>query len=287
LTRPIAIAETIEPTRAAVARARAGAHRIGLVPTMGALHEGHASLIRRARAETGFVVVSIFVNPTQFGPREDFTRYPRPIESDVQLATREGADLVFRPDAATMYPAGFRSFVEVGGLGDVLEGASRPGHFRGVATVVLKLLYIVQPDVTYFGQKDAQQFRVLEQMVRDLDVPVTMVMCPTVREADGLALSSRNVYLDPAQRRAAVALSRGLDEAHRQIKVGERCGSVLARLVHDRITEAPAAQIDYVAVVDYETLQPMEFLRGRVLLAVAAFFGTTRLIDNILVHIPV
>jgi pantoate--beta-alanine ligase len=287
LATPLEIAETIDQTRAAVARARVAALTVGLVPTMGALHEGHASLIRRARAENDFVVVSVFVNPAQFGPHEDLTRYPRPFERDIEIASREGADLVFHPAPATMYPAGFCTFVEVGGLGDVLEGVSRPGHFRGVATIVLKLFNIVQPDVAYFGQKDAQQYRVLEQTVRDLDVPVTLEMCPIVREPDGLALSSRNVYLDPVQRQAATALSAALDEVRRRIDSGERRGAELVRVACERIAQAPGARIDYIAVVDYEALQPIEALRGRVLVALAVYFGTTRLIDNILIHIPV
>jgi pantoate--beta-alanine ligase len=281
----IEIAETIEQVRAAVARARVAARLVGLVPTMGALHEGHASLIRLARAETGFVVVSVFVNPTQFGPQEDLERYPRPFEQDVAVCARDGADLVFHPAPPTIYPPGFRTYVEVRGLGDVLEGASRPGHFRGVATVVLKLLHIVRPDVAYFGRKDAQQVRVLEQMVRDLDVPVALHVGPTVREADGLALSSRNVYLDPAQRRAAAGISQALDEARRLIEAGERRAAEAARRVHERIAAAPGARVDYVAVVDYDTLRPIDVLRGRVLVAVAVYFGTTRLIDNLLVDI--
>jgi pantoate--beta-alanine ligase len=282
---PLEIAETISDARTAVARARANALTIGLVPTMGALHEGHLSLIRRARAETGFVVVSIFVNPTQFGPHEDLARYPRPFESDVELCRREHIDLVFHPTTATMYPVGFRSAVELRSLSEVLEGASRPGHFRGVATVVLKLFNVVRPDIAYFGQKDAQQFRVIEQMVRDLDVPVTLKRCPTVREADGLALSSRNVYLDPAQRQAATALSRALEEARRQIDAGERSADELMRRIRERLAAAPGARLDYVAVVDYETLQPIERLHDRVLVALAVYLGGTRLIDNLLIDV--
>jgi pantoate--beta-alanine ligase len=282
---PLELAETIDQTRAAVARARADAVTIGFVPTMGALHEGHASLMRRARAETGFVVVSIFVNPTQFGPNEDFARYPRPFERDVQLCVRERVDLIFHPEPATVYPPGFRSTVEVPALANALEGASRPGHFRGVATVVLKLLNIVRPDVVYFGQKDAQQFRLLEQVVRDFDVPATLKLCPTVREPDGLALSSRNVYLDADQRPAATVLSRALDEVRRRIEAGERRAGVLIEQVRAQIATAPGARIDYVAAVAYDTLQPIENLRGRVLIALAVYFGTTRLIDNALFDI--
>jgi pantoate--beta-alanine ligase len=282
----IEIVETIEETRAAVARARALAHSVGLVPTMGALHEGHASLIRQARAETGFVVASIFVNPAQFGPGEDFERYPRPFDADVRLCERERADLVFHPAPATVYPPGFRTAIEVPGLQDLLEGASRPGHFRGVAMVVLKLLNMVRPDVAYFGQKDAQQFRLLEQMARDLDLPVALRMCPIVRAPDGLALSSRNVYLDPAQRQAAPSLFRALEEVRMQVATGERQAAELLRLARDRIAAAPGARLDYVAVVDFDTLQPIEILRGRVLVAAAVYFGATRLIDNLLLEIP-
>ena len=283
---PIEIVETIEETRAAVARARLHAQSVGLVPTMGALHEGHASLIRQARADTGCVVVSIFVNPLQFGPHEDLERYPRPFDADVRLCERERADLVFHPAPATFYPPGFRTAIDVPGLQELLEGASRPGHFRGVATVVLKLLNIVRPDVAYFGQKDAQQFRLLEQMACDLDLPVGLRMCPIVRAPDGLALSSRNVYLDPAQRQASPALFRALEEVRRLVEAGERRAAELARLARDRIVMTPGARIDYVAVVDFATLQPIEILHGRVLVAAAVFFGTTRLIDNLLLEIP-
>jgi pantoate--beta-alanine ligase len=279
----IEIAETIEQTRAAVARARVNGLSIGLVPTMGALHEGHASLIRQARAEKGFVVVSIFVNPAQFGPSEDLARYPRPFNADVQLCESDGADLVFHPEPATVYPHGFRTAVEVEGLQDVLEGAARPGHFRGVATVVLKLLNIVRPDVAYFGQKDAQQFRLLEQMRRDLDLPVSLRMCPTVRAADGLALSSRNVYLDAAQRRTATVLFRALEDVRGAVAAGEKRAAELSRLARARIAEAAAARIDYVAIVDFDTLKPIEMVQDRVLIALAVYIGTTRLIDNLLV----
>ena len=283
--RPTVVA-TVDETRHAVAAARARGLSVGLVPTMGALHEGHASLIRAARQETGFVVVSIFVNPTQFGPHEDLERYPRPFERDLQVCEREHVDLVFHPEPPTIYPPGFRTYVEVHGLQDVLEGSSRPGHFRGVATVVLKLFDIVQPDVAFFGQKDAQQLRLLEQMVRDLNVPVKLRMCPTVREPDGLALSSRNAYLDAAQRPSAAVISQALAEAQAQVGAGERRAAELVRQVRGRIGAAREARIDYIAVVDFETLQPVDVLRGRVLVAVAVFFGTTRLIDNVLVDVP-
>jgi pantoate--beta-alanine ligase len=229
------VAPTVADVRRAVAGARRQGCSVGLVPTMGALHAGHASLIRAARKETGFVVVSIFVNPTQFGPNEDFSRYPRTWEDDLRLCREEGVDLVFAPEASAFYAPGYCTFVEVHGLQDVLCGASRPGHFRGVATVVLKLFNAVQADVAYFGQKDAQQARILRQMVRDLDVPVEVRVCPIVREADGLALSSRNQYLGPNQRQAARVLSRTLAVARGQIEAGEREAAVIPRGMAARV----------------------------------------------------
>ncbi len=276
------VAATVEAVRQAVGGARGRGLTVGLVPTMGALHAGHASLLRAARAETGFVVASIFVNPTQFGPAEDFGRYPRPFEDDLDVCGREGVDLVFAPEAGVMYPPGFRTFVEVQGLQDVLCGASRPGHFRGVATVVLKLFQIVQPDVAYFGQKDAQQVRIIARMVRDLDVPVRLRVCPIVREPDGLALSSRNRYLTPAQRREAVVLPRALEEARALIAGGERDAGRVRQVLADRVRATPGAVLDYAAVVDADTLEPLDRLRGDVLLALAVKFGDTRLIDNVL-----
>jgi pantoate--beta-alanine ligase len=280
-----AVVERIAAVRAAVAEARRRGRTVGLVPTMGALHEGHASLIRAARAESGFVVVSIFVNPTQFGPNEDFHRYPRPLEHDLDVCAREGTDLVFHPSVEGMYAPGFRTFAEVTELQDGLCGASRPGHFRGVVTVVLKLFHIVAPDVAYFGQKDAQQARIIQQMVRDLDVPVTVRVCPIVREPDGLALSSRNRYLDAEQRRQAVVLVQALEEARRRIEQGERDGAALQQGLAERIARTPGAVLDYAAVVDADSLRPLERLRGEVLLAVAVKFGATRLIDNLKVTV--
>jgi pantoate--beta-alanine ligase len=274
-------ANTIEAVRRAVAEARQAGLRVGLVPTMGALHAGHLSLIRAARAETGFVVVSIFVNPTQFGPNEDFTRYPRPLEKDLDLCRAEGVDVVFIPEVAEMYPADAVTYVEVTKLQDGLCGASRPGHFRGVATVVLKLFNIVQPDVAYFGQKDAQQARIIEQMVRDLNVPMAVSVCPIVREPDGLALSSRNVYLAPEQRRQAVVLQQALQEARQRVSAGERNPDAIRNGLIERIATAPEARLDYAAVVDARTLQPARELRGPLLLALAVKFGNTRLIDNL------
>lgn len=280
-----AIAATIGAVRERVAAARRQSQSIGLVPTMGALHAGHASLLRAARSETGYVVASIFVNPTQFGPHEDFGRYPRPLEQDLHVCAVEGVDLIFYPEVEVMYPPGFRTHVEVSELQDGLCGASRPGHFRGVATVVLKLFNSVQPDVAYFGQKDAQQARIIQQMAADLDVPVRVRVCPIVREADGLALSSRNQYLDPDQRRHAPALYRALAEAQAQIRAGERAAAAIRGLLSARIGATPGAQLDYAAVVDADTLRPLDGLHGQVLLALAVRFGATRLIDNMVVRV--
>jgi pantoate--beta-alanine ligase len=254
---------------------------------MGALHRGHTSLFDFARAETGFVVASIFVNPTQFGPHEDFTRYPRPLEHDLQLCGQAGVDLVFTPEASVMYSPGFCTFVEVTGLQDVLEGACRPGHFRGVATVVLKLFNLVQPDRAYFGQKDAQQVAVLRQLVRDLDVPVELRIGPTIREPDGLALSSRNQYLDADQRRQAPVLYQALREAEALLRAGARDPAVIRQTMEQRIATAPGATLDYAAAVDADTFERPLRLSGRVLLALAVRFGSTRLIDNLPVEVPV
>jgi pantoate--beta-alanine ligase len=276
------VVSTEAPLRQAVTAARRAGKQVGFVPTMGALHAGHVSLIEAARAANSFVVASIFVNPTQFGPNEDFTRYPRPLEHDLDCC--DGVDLIFIPDAATMYPPGFQTFVQVKDLSDILEGASRPGHFQGVATVVLKLFNLVQPDQAYFGQKDAQQVRVIQQMVRDLNVPVEIVVCPTLREPDGLALSSRNQYLDANQRREATALNQALEKAAAMIRAGERNAAVIERAMADRIAATPEAVLDYAAAVDANTLRLVTPLEGRVLLALAVKFGATRLIDNRIVE---
>jgi pantoate--beta-alanine ligase len=248
---------------------------------MGALHEGHASLIRLARRECEYVVVSIFVNPTQFGPNEDFTRYPRPLADDLAICTREKVDLVFAPEPAEMYPPHFRTCVEVAELGEHLCGASRPGHFRGVATVVLKLFNIVLPDRAYFGQKDAQQARVIRQMVRDLDVRTEIVVAPTVREPDGLALSSRNRYLGPTERTHATVLIESLREARRRVDAGERDAAVLRAMMADRVRATPGAVLDYAEIVDAESLRPVDRLTAPALAALAVKFGGTRLIDNV------
>jgi pantoate--beta-alanine ligase len=280
------VTETVAQARALVSQARSSGQRVGLVPTMGALHAGHVSLLRAARRETGFVVASIFVNPTQFGPNEDLDRYPRPLQHDLELCRAEGVDLVFAPPPAEIYPPGFCTFVEVHGMQDVLEGASRPGHFRGVATVVLKLFNIVVPDVAYFGQKDAQQVRILQKLVADLNVPVSIEVCPTVREPDGLALSSRNQYLDPEQRRHAAGLFRVLEAARQQIESGERDADKITSTIRRQLEAIAGARVDYVAAVSYDTLKPLEKLSGAVLIPIAVYIGATRLIDNIVIALP-
>ena len=279
------ITTTVDETRRAIGVARAQGSLVGLVPTMGALHAGHVSLIRAARAEAGFVVVSIFVNPTQFGASEDLSRYPRPFENDVEICTVENVDLIFHPAPEIMYPPHFRTYTEVQELQSVLCGQTRPGHFRGVATVVLKLFHIVQPDVAYFGQKDAQQARILLQMVRDLDVPIRLNICPIVREPDGLALSSRNVYLDATQRKNATVLYRTLEAMRMRIMAGERKADLLIKEARAMIDATPGTRIDYAAIVDFEQLQPLQRLQGKVLIALAVYFGTTRLIDNMLMEL--
>ncbi|MCS7159434.1 MAG: pantoate--beta-alanine ligase, partial [Gemmatales bacterium] len=267
-------------------QARRDGRCIGFVPTMGALHEGHASLIRAARRDTDFVVVSIFVNPTQFGPNEDYQRYPRTPEADWALCRQEGVDLVFNPSVEEMYPAGFCTWVEVTGLQDVLCGRSRPGHFRGVATVVLKLFNIVQPDIAYFGQKDAQQARIIRQLVRDLNVPVEIRVCPIVRAADGLALSSRNAYLAPQERHRATVLYRALQTAQKLVSQGERDALLVRQRLVELISATPGATLDYAEIVDPETLRPVTQITQPVLAALAVRIGSTRLIDNMILTPP-
>jgi pantoate--beta-alanine ligase len=258
--------------------------RIGLVPTMGALHAGHASLIRAAAAECGQVTVSIFVNPTQFGPQEDFAHYPRSFEADCALAEAEGASAIFAPAVNELYPGGafspIATFVDVEGLGARLDGASRPGHFRGVATVVAKLLIAAEPDKAYFGQKDAAQAAVVRRMAGDLRLGVEIVVCPIVREVDGLALSSRNVYLSHTERVQALALSRAVGKVEALVASGERGAEALIAVAHEVFNSEPAVQVDYVAVVDWETLEPRDSADPGSLFAVAAYVGSTRLIDN-------
>lgn len=256
----------------------------GLVPTMGYLHEGHLSLVRLAQAENERTAVSIFVNPTQFAPTEDLDSYPRDLERDLALLADEGVDLVFMPDAVTIYPPDYQTDVIVRKVSQPLEGQSRPTHFGGVATVVAKLFNIVQPTRAYFGQKDAQQTVVIRQMVRDLNFNLALVIGPTVREADGLALSSRNKYLNPAQRQAATVLHRALRRAQAAHAAGERSGDVLRRLMAETITAEPLARLDYVSAAHPETLAELVEVGEQVLLSTAVYFATTRLIDNILIQ---
>ena len=264
-------------------RARATlAAPVGLVPTMGYLHEGHLSLVRRARAASSSVVVSIFVNPTQFGPGEDLATYPRDIDRDLHLLQAEGVDLVWMPTAEVMYPAGFQTWVTVEKVARVLEGERRPGHFRGVATVVAKLFNGVQPHRAYFGQKDAQQAVVIQQLARDLDFPVEIVICPIVREPDGLAMSSRNAYLNPPERQAATVLYRALSAARAAFEAGERDADRLRRIVTGTVATEPLAELQYVSCADPATLEELETVTGRGLLSLAANVGRTRLIDNLI-----
>jgi pantoate--beta-alanine ligase len=277
----VKVTRTIAECRAARAALDAD---LGFVPTMGYLHEGHLALVRRARAECPSVAASIFVNPTQFGPREDFARYPRDPERDLALLEKEGVDLVFMPEAEEMYPPGFDTWVEVGTITRRLEGRARPGHFRGVATVVCKLFNIVQPRRAYFGEKDAQQLRVVRKMVQDLNLPLEIVPVPTVREPDGLALSSRNVYLSPEERRQALALSAALRLAQELVANGERRAAVIRARMRRRICQEPDARIDYVSVADAETLEELRVVDRPALVSLAVRIGSTRLIDNVVVE---
>jgi pantoate--beta-alanine ligase len=274
----VEVVRTVNAARAALAKAP---RPLGLVPTMGFLHDGHLALVRRARAENASVAVSIFVNPTQFGPSEGYAQYPRDMDRDLDVLRREAVDVVFAPAVEEMYPEGFSTAVLVEGVTERLEGEFRPGHFRGVATVVAKLFHVVQPDRAYFGQKDAQQLRVIRKMVGDLNMPVDIVRVPTVREPDGLAMSSRNVLLTPEQRAAATVLSRALQQAEMSYRAGERSGDRLRAAMQAILAAQPLATPDYVSVADADTLQEVETVRGPVLLSLAVRFGGVRLIDNV------
>jgi pantoate--beta-alanine ligase len=275
---------TIEWMKQIAHEARAHERILGLVPTMGALHEGHFSLIRAAQRECAPLVVSLFVNPKQFGPAEDFSKYPRTLEQDRAALEALGVDFLFAPSPQDMYPPGFRTSVVVEGLSDRLEGRSRPGHFRGVTTVVLKLFEIVQPRFAYFGRKDAQQARLIRQMSADLNLDTSVVVCPIVREADGLALSSRNVYLKAADRRAAAALSRSLAVVRNEVAKGERDTSRLLAALRQVLALEPRVALDYAEIVDNDTLKPIPILRGTSYVLLAAKVGDTRLIDNALIE---
>jgi pantoate--beta-alanine ligase len=274
------ILRTVEALRDWSRAIRMQDETVGLVPTMGALHAGHASLIRAAVEQCGHAAVTIFVNPAQFGPHEDFDRYPRTFEADCTLAEREGARIVFAPPVEEIYPARAATFVDVEGLSGRLDGASRPGHFRGVATVVTKLLIAAEADRAYFGQKDAAQVAVLRRMVRDLRIGTELVVCPIVREADGLALSSRNVYLSAEERRQALALSRAVRRVEALVVGGERRAAMLLEAARGTLASEPAVRVDYAEMVEWATLEPVEMATTGTLFAVAAWVGATRLIDN-------
>jgi len=275
------ICETVATMRAECAALRYGGRRLGLVPTMGALHEGHLSLLRAARSQCDVVVASIFVNPTQFGPQEDLAKYPRPFARDSELLRAEGVDLLFAPSVDEMYPAGAVTYVNVERLSDRLCGRSRPGHFRGVATVVSKLFHVVQPEAAFFGQKDAAQLAVIRTMVRDLLLPVEIVACPIVRETDGLALSSRNVYLTAEQRRQALTIYRSLSRVQELYEGGERDTASLIGAGVEEFSRDDEVRLDFLEIVDAESLEPLETAQPGALVALAGFVGSTRLIDNI------
>jgi pantoate--beta-alanine ligase len=276
----------IADARAACLAARDGHKRLGLVPTMGALHEGHLSLVRAAKAQCDAVAVSIFVNPTQFGPTEDLSRYPRPFDRDCELLKQEGVEILFAPPVEEIYPRSGEAatWVQVEGLSEKLDGRSRPGHFRGVTTIVAKLFHIIEPDAAYFGQKDAAQLAVIRRMVRDLNFPVEIVACPIVREPGGLAMSSRNAYLSQGERRRALVLQRSLQEARKQFEGGERSAAKLITAAKQVVACEPQVRLDYFEIVDPDTLDLIERISQRALVAVAAYVGSTRLIDNLVVN---
>jgi len=268
----------------ATRQARAEGRIIGLVPTMGALHSGHVALVERAKRECAPVIVSIFVNPKQFGPKEDFAKYPRTLEADSEKLSAAGVDALFLPDAAEIYPNGFRTYVSVEGLGERLEGRSRPGHFRGVATVVMKLLEIVQPNFAYFGRKDAQQVRIISQMARDLNLDTEIVVCPIVRDADGLALSSRNAYLNAEERRAATVLRRALEAAREELRAGTRDSLQVQATLRKVLEAEPLAAVDYAEIVDADAFEPVTRVARPCYAVLAVFLGRTRLIDNLYIE---
>jgi len=276
------IYKTIADMRATSRAARHSGKHLGFVPTMGALHEGHLSLVRAAKAKCDVVAVSIFVNPLQFGPSEDLAKYPRTFEHDRELLEKEAVDILFVPTPEEMYPAGAVTYVTVEGLSEKLCGKSRPGHLRGVTTVVAKLFHIVEPDLAFFGQKDAAQATIIRRMVQDLNLPVGIVVCPIVRERDGLAMSSRNAYLNPQERKSALALNRALSEVKSRFDQGERNAEHLITVGKKMLLREPAVRLDYLEIVDTSTLDRIEELSSSALVAVAAFVGNTRLIDNIL-----
>jgi pantoate--beta-alanine ligase len=282
----VKIIRSIKRIQAAVQDLRKQNKTIGFVPTMGALHAGHLSLIKQARKENDYVIVSVFVNPTQFAPSEDFKKYPRRLEADSLLCKNEGVDIIFYPDAGQIYPKGYKTHVLVEGLSDVLCGKFRPGHFSGVATIVNKLFNIIQPDVAYFGQKDAQQAIIIQQMTRDLNMPVKIKLMPTVREPDGLALSSRNTYLTARQRLDAKVLFEALEKAKTMIKHGIINSKKIISAMRRIIQKKRSARVQYIEIVDLNELRPVRLIKDKVLVALAVWIGKTRLIDNIIVRAP-
>ncbi len=281
---PLVVVDQVSRMRGIVWHAQQQGSRVGFVPTMGALHAGHLSLIQAAREECDFVVASIFVNPTQFGPNEDYTKYPRNADADFRLCAEAGVDVVFQPAVETIYPAGYATFVEVTGLSDVLEGKFRPGHFRGVTTVVLKLFNIVPADYAYFGQKDYQQQTIIRRMCTELNLPIEIRVCPTVRETDGLALSSRNVYLNTEERHSALALMRSLNLAKELIVSGRQDLAGVRQAMFDMLTKTPRVRAEYATLIHPESLAEVAEVLPRMVAVVAARVGTTRLIDNLIIE---
>ena len=279
------ICSTISEARAACGDARASRKRLGLVPTMGALHEGHLSLVRAAKAQCDAVAVSIFVNPTQFGPAEDLSKYPRQFARDRGLLEQEGVEILFAPPVEEIYPCGEVTWVLVEGLSEKLDGRSRPGHFRGVTTIVAKLFHIFEPEAAFFGQKDAAQLAVIRRMVCDLNFAVEIIGCPIVREGDGLAMSSRNAYLNQEERSRALVLQRSLQEARQQFNAGERIAAKLIAAAKEVLAREPQVTLDYFEIVDPDTLDPVERISQKTLVAVAAYVGSTRLIDNVVLNL--
>lgn len=279
------VVERITAAREAVLQAKSSGGTVGFVPTMGALHAGHLSLVAASRRDCGFTAVSIFVNPTQFGPHEDFNRYPRPREADLALCEQAGVDLVFYPQVEEMYPPGAKTFVEVAGLSDIWEGAIRPGHFRGVTTIVAKLFHAIPADRAYFGQKDYQQQLILRTMVRDLDFPIDIVTCPTLRDSDGLAMSSRNAYLSPEERTISLAISQALRDAESAVLQGQTQPGTLQQLMLHRLSTISGLSLEYAIVVDPETMTELEEPQSKMVALIAARVGKTRLIDNLVLQL--
>jgi len=279
------VAKTIRNAKIQIFKAKSAGKIIGFVPTMGALHAGHLSLVRAAKKQCDFVVVSIFINPAQFGPDEDFKKYPRVFKRDEKMLQKENVDLIFYPSASQMYPDNFSTYVEEVLLSKPLCGLTRPGHFRGVCTVVAKLFNIITPDIAYFGQKDYQQATVIKRMAEDLNFSTVIKICPIIRESDGLAMSSRNVYLNPTERKDALVLSESLKLAEKNIKKGETDAVKIIEEMYGFILSKKTARIDYVEIVDAKTLQEVEEIKQKVLIALAVYIGKTRLIDNTIVHL--